>query len=93
MDLRVDGGLNCNFISLFNAHQVIELCDILLCQPVVAFYFLVKRLLQLMELMAMRRPTTMVAMWMKKSRQEWVGAWGGCTSSMGCVAPYRVVKM
>jgi hypothetical protein len=25
----------------------------------------------------------MVAMWMKKSRQVWVGAWGGWTSSMG----------
>jgi hypothetical protein len=24
-----------------------------------------------------------VAMWMKKSRQVWVGLWGGWTSSMG----------
>jgi hypothetical protein len=25
----------------------------------------------------------MVAMWMRKSRQVWVGAWGGWTSSKG----------
>ena len=31
---------------------------------------------------AMRRPMTMVAMWMKKSRQVWVEAWGGWTSSI-----------
>jgi hypothetical protein len=27
----------------------------------------------------------LVAMWMKKSRQVWVGAWGAWTSSMVCV--------
>src|ERR1700733_926034 len=33
--------------------------------------------------MAMSRPMQIVAMWTKKSRQEWAGWWAGWTSSMG----------
>ena len=34
----------------------------------------------------------MVAMWMKKSRQVWVGWWGGWTSSMGTPGEGLVVE-
>src|ERR1700727_644917 len=33
--------------------------------------------------MAMSRPMQIVAMWTKKSRQEWAGGWAGWTSGMG----------
>ena len=33
--------------------------------------------------MALSRPTQMVAMWMKKSRQVWTVSWGAWASSMG----------
>jgi hypothetical protein len=37
----------------------------------------------LLEATAMRRPMTMVAMWMKKSCQELAAWWAGWTSSIG----------
>jgi len=44
---------------------------------------MVKELDGLFEGDGERRPMTMVAMWMKKSRQVWTDSWGGWTSSMG----------